>query len=409
MTETTFDVDRLRADFPILDRTVYDGKPLVYLDNAATTQKPRVVLDRLAAYYANENANVHRGVHFLSADGTENYETARRSVQRHLGAEHAHEIVFTRGTTEAINLVAHGFASLLEAGDEIVVTALEHHANIVPWQMACERTGAVLRVIPALDSGDLDLSVLPDVITDRTKVVAVIHTSNALGTVNDLAPIIEAARAVGAAVLVDGAQAVPHAPVDVQALGADFFVFSGHKTFGPTGIGALWGREAWLETLPPYQGGGDMIDRVTFDKTTFAGLPSKFEAGTPHVAGGIGLGAALDYLEDVGMEAIAAYEDDLIGYAESRLLEVEGLRFVGTPKKRAGAISFLVDDIHPYDAGSVLDRLGIAVRTGHHCAQPIMDRFEVPGTVRASFAFYNTRADVDALVEGLGTVRALLG
>ena len=290
MTETALDVERLRADFPILQRTVYDGKPLVYLDNAATTQKPRAVLDRLAAYYANENANVHRGVHFLSADGTESYETARRSVQRHLGAEHAHEIVFTHGTTEAINLVAHGFASVLEAGDEVVVTALEHHANIVPWQMACERTGAALRVIPALESGDLDASALEDVITDRAKVVAVTHTSNALGTVVDLGPVVEAARAVGAAVLVDGAQAVPHAPVDVQALGADFFVFSGHKAFGPTGIGALWGREEWLERLPPYQGGGDMIDRVTFEGTTFAGLPSKFEAGTPHVAGGIGLG-----------------------------------------------------------------------------------------------------------------------
>lgn len=404
-----FDVERLRADFPILQRTVYDGKPLVYLDNAATTQKPRAVLDRLAAYYASENANVHRGVHFLSAEGTENYETARRSVQRFLGAAHAHEVVFTRGTTEAINLVAHGFASRLGPGDEVVVSALEHHANIVPWQMACERSGATLRVIPALDTGDLDLHALGDVISTRTRMVAVTHTSNALGTVNDLGPIVEAARAVDAAVLIDGAQAAPHAPVDVQALDADFFVFSGHKTFGPTGIGALWGRERWLEELPPYQGGGDMIDRVTFEKTTYAGLPAKFEAGTPHVAGGIGLGAALDYLMEVGMEAVGAYEDGLIAYAEERLAAVDGLRFVGTPEKRAGAISFLLDGVHPYDAGTVLDRLGVAVRTGQHCAQPVMDRFGIDGTIRASFAFYNTRADVDALVDGLGKVRALFG
>ena len=401
------DVARLRADFPILQRTVYDGRPLVYLDNAATTQKPQVVLDRLGAYYANENANVHRGVHYLSAEGTEAYEQARRTVQRFLNAPNAHEIVFTRGTTEAINLVAHGFTDLLEEGDEVVVSALEHHANIVPWQMLCERTGAVLRVIPALDTGDLDLSRLGDVITARAKVVAVTHTSNALGTVVDLWPIVEAARAVGAAVLIDGAQAAPHASVDVQALGADFFVFSGHKTFGPTGIGALWGREAWLEKLPPYQGGGDMIDRVTFEKTTYAGLPAKFEAGTPHVAGGIGLGTALEYLMDLGMDAVAATEADLLAYAERRLGEVEGLRFIGTPQRRAGAISFLLDDVHPYDAGTVLDRLGVAVRTGHHCAQPVMDRFGVPGTVRASFALYNTEADVDALVDGLDSVKAL--
>ncbi|MEM0961574.1 MAG: cysteine desulfurase [Bacteroidota bacterium] len=408
-TSLSFDVERLRADFPILQRTVYDGKPLVYLDNAATTQKPQAVLDRLAAYYADENANVHRGVHFLSADGTENYEEARRTVQRFLGAEHAHEVVFTRGTTEAINLVASGFASLLAEGDEIVVSALEHHANIVPWQLAAQRTGARLRVIPTLDSGDLDLAALDEVITERTKMVAVTHTSNALGTVVPLAPIIEAARSVGAAVLIDGAQAAPHTPVDVQALGADFFVFSGHKTFGPTGIGALWGREAWLERLPPYQGGGDMIDQVTFEGTTFAGLPAKFEAGTPHVAGGIGLGTALDYLLEVGMDAIEAYEHDLVGYAERQLASVPGLRFVGTPEKRAGAISFVFEDIHPYDAGTVLDRLGIAVRTGQHCAQPVMDRFGIDGTIRASFAFYNTHADVDALVDGLGSVRQLFG
>ena len=403
------DLQRVRADFPILTRTVHDGRPLVYLDNAATTQKPQVVLDRLAAYYANENANVHRGVHVLSAQGTEAYEQARRAVQRFLNAPHAHEVVFTRGTTEAINLVAHGFTGLLCKGDEIVISGLEHHANIVPWQMLCERTGARLCVIPVLDSGDLDLSHLGDLITPAAKVVAVTHTSNALGTVVPLAPIVQAARAVGAAVLVDAAQAAPHTSIDVQAWDADFVVFSGHKTFGPTGIGALWGREAWLEKLPPYQGGGDMIDRVTFEKTTFAGLPAKFEAGTPHVAGGIGLGTALEYLMDLGMDAVAASEADLLAYAERRLGEVPGLRFIGTPEHRAGAISFMVDDIHPYDAGTILDRLGIAVRTGHHCAQPIMDRFEVPGTIRASFALYSTPADVDALIDGLGTVRTMLG
>ena len=403
------DVERLRADFPILSRTVYDGKPLVYLDNAATTQKPQVVLDRLAAYYSRENANVHRGVHHLSAEGTESYEEARRSVQRFLGAEHAHEVVFTRGTTEAVNLVAHGLTGLVGEGDEVVVSAIEHHANIVPWQMLCERTGARLRVIPVLDTGDLDLRQLDQVITDRAKLVAVTHTSNALGTVVELAPIVAAARAAGAAVLVDGAQAAPHAPLDVLGLDADFFVFSGHKTFGPTGIGVLWGREAWLERLPPVQFGGDMIDRVTFETTTFAGLPAKFEAGTPHVAGGIGLGTALDYLMEIGMDAVAASEADLIAYAEAELATVPGLRFVGTPARRAGAISFLLDDVHPYDAGTVLDRLGVAVRTGHHCAQPVMDRFGVPGTVRASFAFYNTRADVDALTNGLATVRSLFG
>jgi cysteine desulfurase/selenocysteine lyase len=408
-TPTTLDAARLRDDFPILQRTVHDGRPLVYLDNAATTQKPRAVIDRLTAYYANENANVHRGVHVLSAEGTEAYEAARRTVQRFVGAAHAHEIVFTRGTTEAINLVAHGFGTLLRPGDEIVVSAIEHHANIVPWQMAAQRSGARLRVIPMLDSGDLDLSALGDVITERARIVAVTHTSNALGTVVDLAPIVAAARAVGAAVLIDGAQAAPHAPVDVQALDADFFAFSGHKTFGPTGIGALYGREAWLERLPPYQGGGDMIDRVTFEETTYAGLPARFEAGTPHVAGALGLATALDYLTDLGMDAVAAAEADLVAYAEARLAAVDGLRFVGTPARRAGAISFLLDGIHPYDAGTVLDRLGVAVRTGEHCAQPVMDRLGVPGTVRASFALYTTRADIDALVDGLATVRLLFG
>ena len=409
-TTAAYDVARVRADFPILSREVH-GRPLVYLDNAATTQKPRAVLDRLARYYADENANVHRGVHFLSAEGTENYEAARRTVARFIGAADPREVVFTRGTTEAINLVAHGLArgGRLREGDEILVSALEHHANVVPWQMAAEASGARLRVIPMTARGELDLSDLDTLLTARTRIVAVTHTSNALGTVTPLAKIVRAARALDVPVLVDGAQAAPHAPVDVQALGADFFAFSGHKTYGPTGIGVLWGREAWLERLPPYQGGGDMIENVTFEKTTYAGLPGKFEAGTPHVAGGIGLGAALEYLLGLGMEHVAAHEADVVAYAERRLAEASGVTLVGTPASRAGAVSFLLDGIHPYDAGTVLDRLGIAVRTGQHCAQPVMDAFGIPGTVRASVGLYNTREEVDALMDGLEQVRALFG
>lgn len=407
------DVERLRGDFPILSRTIY-GEPLVYLDNAATTQKPTAVLDRLARYYSAENANVHRGVHFLSAEGTEAHEAARRAVQRFIGAEHPYEVIFTRGTTESINMVAQSFGrAFVNEGDEILVSALEHHANLVPWQMLCERTGARLRAIPVTETSDLDLSTLDLLLTDRTRLVAVTHTSNALGTVVDLDRIVKAARAAGVPVLIDGAQAAPHAPVDVQALGADFFAFSGHKTFGPTGVGVLYGREEWLDRMPPVQGGGDMIDTVTLEKTTYAGLPHKFEAGTPHVAGVVGLGAAVEYLEGLGggrgMSAVAEAERDVLAYAEEQLGAVEGLRLVGTPERRAGAISFVIEGIHPYDAGTVLDRLGIAVRTGHHCAQPVMDRFDVPGTIRASFALYNTREEVDALVDGLGKVRSLFG
>ena len=408
-TSTPLDVGAIRKDFPLLGREI-DGKRLVYLDSANTSQKPHAVLDAMASYYENSNANVHRGTYKIAEEANQALEGARGKVRSFVNAPADRNVVFAKNATEALNLVARSWGTKhLRAGDPVVLTELEHHANIVPWQMACERTGARLRVIPALDTGDLDLSGLDEIITEATKVVAVTHTSNALGTVVDLAPLIEAAHAVGAAVLIDGAQAAPHTTVDVQALGADFLVFSGHKTFGPTGIGALWGREAWLEKLPPYQGGGDMIDRVTFEKTTFAGLPAKFEAGTPHVAGGIGLGTALDYLMDLGMDAIEASEHELIRYAEDRLGAVEGLRFIGTPEKRAGAISFVLDGIHPYDAGTVFDRLGIAVRTGQHCAQPVMDRFGVEGTIRASFAFYNTPADVDALVEGLGRVRAMFG
>ncbi|MEM6326166.1 MAG: cysteine desulfurase [Bacteroidota bacterium] len=404
-----FDVQRIRADFPILSREVH-GRPLVYLDNAATTQKPQVVIDRIARYYAEENANVHRGVHFLSAEGTEAFEAARATIAGFIGAPSPREVVFTRGTTEAINLVAHGFAeAVLREGDEIVVTGLEHHANIVPWQMAAERTGARLRVLPMTPEGDLDTSRLGEVLTEATRIVCVSHTSNALGSVSPLREVTEAARAVGAAVLVDGAQATPHAPVDVQALGVDFFVFSGHKTYGPMGIGVLWGREAWLDRLPPYQGGGDMIDTVTFERTTYAGLPSKFEAGTPNVAGVLGLAAAVDYLTRLGMEHVATHEADLVAYAVAQLEALGGVRFIGTPRERASAVSFLLEGLHPYDTGTVLDRLGIAVRTGQHCAQPVMDAFGVSGTVRASFALYNTRDEIDALCDGLRQVRDLFG
>lgn len=408
MTTTAYDIAAVRADVPILSRTVH-GRPLVYLDHAATSQKPRAVVERIARFYTEENANVHRGVHALSQDATDAFEDARRAVQAFVGAPHAHEVVFTRGTTEAVNLVAHSFGeAFVGAGDEIVVSELEHHANVVPWQMLAARTGAVVRVLPMDARGDLDLSVLPDLLSARTRLVAVTHTSNALGTVTPLAEIIAAAHDAGAAVFVDAAQAAPHAPLDVAALGADFVAFSGHKMGGPTGIGVLWGRERWLDAMPPFLGGGDMIDEVRLPTgTTFAGLPAKFEAGTPHVAGAVGLHAAVDYLAGLGMASVAAHEADVVGYAVERLGAAEGVTLVGTPRRRAGVVSFLVDGVHPYDAGTVLDRLGIAVRTGQHCAQPVMTRLGVPGTVRASFGFYSSRDDVDALVEGVATVRRL--
>ena len=404
-----YDIERVRADFPILSRQVH-GRPLVYLDNAATTQKPQAVIDRIARYYAEENANVHRGVHFLSAEGTEAFERARRSVADFIHAPSPREVVFTRGTTEGINLVAQGFASeVLREGDEILVSGLEHHANIVPWQMAAERSGAVLRVIPMSPSGDVDTAGLAERMGEKTKIVAVSHTSNALGSVAPLEKIVREARQRDVPVLVDGAQATPHAPIDVQALGADFFVFSGHKTYGPMGVGVLWGREEWLDRLPPYQGGGDMIDTVTFEKTTYAEIPSKFEAGTPNVAGVLGLEAAVLYLQTLGMENVAAHEADLVAYCVQQFEALGGVRFIGTPARRASAVSFLLEGIHPYDAGTILDRLGIAVRTGQHCAQPVMDAFGVTGTVRASFGLYNTRAEIDALCAGLEQVRQMFG
>ena len=394
------DLHKIRADFPILTQQV-NGKPLVYFDNGATAQKPQVVLDAITKYYSEINANIHRGVHTLSQLATDAYEVSRGKIQRHLNAKHAHEIIFTSGATHGINAVANGFASLLQAGDEILVSAMEHHSNIVPWQMLCELTGAVLKVIPMNEKGELILSEYEVLVSEKTKIVTVNHISNALGTINPVEYIIQKAHEVGAAVLIDGAQATPHLKPDVQAMDCDFYVFSGHKVCGPTGTGILYGKEAWLNKLPPYQGGGEMIATVSFEKTTYADLPHKFEAGTPHIAGGIVLGTAIDYLNEIGFDAIAAYEHELLEYATQKLLQIEGLRIYGTAAQKTSVISFNVGTIHPYDIGTIVDKLGIAVRTGHHCAQPVMDFFGIPGTVRASFAFYNTKEEIDTFVEAL--------
>ncbi len=406
--EGLLDVERVRADFPVLHQTIYDGRPLAYLDNAASAQKPKVVIDRIRTYYEREHSNVHRGVHYLSQQATDAYEGARTRLARHLNAPAPHQVVFTRGTTEAINLVAATFGrTAVGPGDEVVVTTMEHHSNIVPWQMLCQERGARLRVVPINDRGEVLLDAYEALLTERTRLVALVHVSNALGTVNPVARMIEMAHACDVPVLVDGAQAVPHLPVDVQALDCDFYCYSGHKVYGPTGIGVLYGREALLDAMPPYQGGGDMIDEVSFDRTTFSALPHKFEAGTPHIAGALGLAAALDYLEALGLEAVARHEHDLLVYATERLSTLDGLRLVGTAADKASVVSFLLGDVHPYDTGTILDRLGIAVRTGHHCTQPLMKRLGLPGTVRASFALYNTRAEVDRLVDGLHQVRKL--
>ena len=405
----TFDVEAIRQDFPALRQQVH-GRPLVYFDNAATSQKPQVVIDRLNAYYQHENANIHRGVHFLSAEATSRYEEAREAARRFLGAAHSHEVIFTSGTTEGINLVAASFGqAYVRAGDEILISGMEHHSNIVPWQMLCERSGAKLKVIPVLPDGSLDMEALPGLLTERTRLVAVVHTSNSLGTVNPVAEIIAQAHARDIPVLIDGAQAVPHRAVDVQALDCDFFVCSAHKMAGPTGVGLLYGKEKWLDAMPPYMGGGDMIDRVTFEKTTYNSLPHKFEAGTPHISGGIALEAAITYLEGIGMDQVAAWEGELLRYGTQRLGAIDGLRLIGTAPEKASVISFLLDGIHPYDGGTILDQLGIAIRTGHHCTQPLMDQFGIPGTMRASFAFYNTREEIDRLVEGLQRVRQMFG
>ena len=399
------DVQKVRRDFPILRQTVR-GRRLVYLDNAATSQKPQVVIDAIGRYYERDNANIHRGVHFLSEHATEEYEAARRTVQGFLNAADASEIIFVRGATEAINLVAQTYGRTnVHAGDEVLITAMEHHSNIVPWQILCEEKGARLRVAPISDSGELLLEEFENLLGPRTKIVAVTHVSNALGTITPVQRIIEMAHRWNIPVLVDGAQAVPHLKVDVQALDCDFYVFSGHKVYGPTGIGVLYGKSALLDAMPPYQSGGDMISSVTFEKTTYNKLPYKFEAGTPHVAGAIGLGAAIEYVNGLGMDNIAAHEDELLAYATETVSAIPGIRLIGTAKEKAGVLSFLLDSIHPHDIGTILDQEGIAIRTGHHCAQPVMQRFGIAATARASFALYNTREEVDALVEGIQKVR----
>ncbi len=401
------DIQKIRADFPILSQKV-NGKPLVYFDNGATSQKPQVVIDAISTYYSEINANIHRGVHTLSQLATDAYEASRNTIQNHLNAKHNYEIIFTSGTTFGINLVANGFASLLKSGDEVMVSALEHHSNIVPWQFLCERTGAKLVVIPMNEKGELILSEFDNLLSEKTKIVAVNHISNALGTVNPIEYIIKKAHGVGAAVLIDGAQATPHLRPDVQALDCDFYVFSGHKVCGPTGVGILYGKEEWLRKLPPYQGGGEMIAEVTFEKTTYADLPHKFEAGTPNIEGGIVLGTAIDYMNAIGFDDIAAYEHELLEYGTQRLQEIEGLKIFGTSENKASVISFNIDGIHPYDIGTIIDKLGIAVRTGHHCAQPIMNFFNIPGTIRASFAFYNTKEEIDIFVEAVKKAQMML-
>jgi len=385
-----------------------NGYPLVYLDNAATSQKPQIVIDSIVDYYSNYNANIHRGVHTLSQEATDAYETARKKIQKHFNIEHAHEVIFTSGTTHGINLVASGFSEILKKEDEILVSALEHHSNIVPWQMLCERTGAQLKVIPMNEDGDLVLSEFEKLLSEKTKLVFVNHVSNALGTINPIEEIIEKAHAKGAAVLVDGAQSCSHLKPDLQKLDVDFFVTSAHKMCGPTGVGVLYLKEKWGNELPPYQGGGEMIKEVTFEKTTYADLPHKFEAGTPNIAGGIAFGTAIDYLNTIGFSAIEKYETELLNYATQRLQTIEGLRIYGSGQSKTSVVSFNIEGIHPYDIGTIVDKLGIAVRTGHHCAQPIMDFYKIPGTVRASFAFYNTFEEIDKLVEAVKKAKLML-
>jgi cysteine desulfurase/selenocysteine lyase len=401
------DIQKIRADFPILSQKV-NGKPLVYFDNGATSQKPQVVIDAISQYYQEINANIHRGVHTLSQLATDAYEVSRGKIQNHINAKHAHEVIFTSGTTHGINTIANGFAAFLKPGDEVLVSALEHHSNIVPWQMLCEKTGATLIVIPMNDIGELIMSEYDKLLSAKTKIVTVNHISNALGTINPIQYMIDKAHEVGAAILIDGAQAVPHLRPDVQALDCDFYVFSGHKICGPTGVGILYGKEDWLRKLPPYQGGGEMIATVTFEKTTYADLPHKFEAGTPNIADGIVLGTAIDYLNAIGFDNIAQYECELLEYATEKLLEIEGLKIFGTAKEKTSVISFNIDGIHPYDIGTIIDKLGIAVRTGHHCAQPIMDYFNIPGTIRASFAFYNNKEEIDTMVEAVKKAQMML-
>jgi cysteine desulfurase/selenocysteine lyase len=400
----SFDVQRVRTDFPILAQEIH-GKPLVYLDNAASSHKPRQVIEAVAHFDSHDYSNIHRGVHDLSQRATAAYESARDKVQTFLNAADRKEIIFLRGTTEAINLVAHSYGrTVLNLGDEILISSMEHHSNIVPWQMVCRERGAVLRVIPMNDNGELLLDEYEKLVGPRTRLVSIVHVSNALGTINPIREMVESAHKRGVPVLVDGAQAVPHMPVDVRELGCDFYAFSGHKLFGPSGVGILYGRADLLESLPPYQGGGEMISAVTFEKTFYKGLPAKFEAGTPNITGGVGLGAAIDYVNQIGLETIAAYERELLLYATERIAEIPGVRIIGTARHKASVVSFVIEGVHPHDIGTILDREGIAVRAGHHCAQPVMQRFQVPATTRASMAFYNTREEIDRLAEGVRKV-----
>tara|TARA_B100000768_G_scaffold102678_1_gene95555 strand:- start:1597 stop:2838 length:1242 start_codon:yes stop_codon:yes gene_type:complete len=406
-SNTLFDVETIRNDFPILSRKV-NGKPLIYFDNAATSQTPKQVIDVIVDYYSNYNSNIHRGVHALSQEATDKYESARQIIQKHFNALHSHEIVFTSGTTHSINLVANGFASILTKGDTILVSALEHHSNIVPWQMLCKKTKATLKVIPMTQEGILDMEAYDSLLLLCPKLVFVNHISNALGTINPIEEMIQKAHKVGAAILIDGAQACPHIKPDVQALDVDFYVTSGHKMCGPTGVGMLYAKESWLNTLPPYQGGGEMISEVTFEETTYAGLPHKFEAGTPNICGGIAFGAAIDYMNSIGFNAIAAYENELLDYATDKMSAIKGMKIYGPKKNKTSVISFNIEGVHAYDLGTIIDKLGIAIRSGQHCAQPIMDFFGISGTARVSFSFYNTKQEIDVFVEGIKRAAMML-
>jgi len=401
------DIKKIRKDFPILSRKV-NGYPLVYFDNAATSQTPKIVIDKIVDYYSNYNANIHRGVHALSQEATDVYELARTKITNHFNAKHNHEIIFTSGTTHSINMVASGFSEILKSGDEILVSALEHHSNIVPWQMLCEKTGATLKVIPMTEMGELSIADYTRLLSEKTKLVFVNHVSNTLGTINPIKVIIDKAHEKGAAVLIDGAQATSHLIPDFQKLNVDFYVTSAHKMCGPTGVGILYGKEKWLQELPPYQGGGEMIKEVSFEKTTYADLPHKFEAGTPNIAGGIAFGAAVDYLNSIGLNDIAIYENELLKYATKELLKIDGVKIYGTSSNKTAVISFNIDKIHPYDIGTIIDKLGVEVRTGQHCTQPIMDFYEISGTIRASFAFYNTKEEIDIFIAAINKAKMML-
>jgi len=401
------DIKKIREQFPILSKKV-NGQELVYFDNGATTQKPQVVIDAEANYYATENSNVHRGVHFLSGLATDKFEKTRNTIQQFIGAKHNHEIIFTKGTTDAINLIANGYRSLLNKGDEIIISEMEHHSNIVPWQMCCEQSGATLKVIPILDNGELDMNEFDNLLSENTKLVAVTHISNTLGTINPIEDIIAKAHQMGAKVMIDGAQAASHIPLNIQKLDADFYCFSAHKMFGPTGVGVLYGKEENLTNFPLYQGGGEMIQDVSFEKTTYAELPHKFEAGTPNIAGVIAFKAAIDFITDLGVSAIAQYENELLQYATAEILNIEGVKIFGTAENKSGIISFNIDGLHPYDIGMIVDKMGVAIRTGHHCTQPIMKRFNIPGTARISIAVYNTKAEIDVCINAIKKAKKML-